>query len=517
MGGVFNDLDDWREKYGVGDDAALSAWIAETDQIIRNPFDLGYVLKCGMKDTSKACIAAKAAGLQGEDLMLRFYRKLMEAIQLFSQNGSDEQVIMRIAAQSHLDMKKFADDLHNTEASSMFEEDKRSMAADRGNFFSLLVFNRDTGERELVSGYTSEDYEKAIDRISKKKLDKKIPIDIIEYFDKRRDFLVTAREVSEVFQIDEADAQRRLSGLGKSGIIKHESVAANVYWRFPAHLSVPELTLEQVSLSHVTERAKVTEPARLELVVKVAVQKLYTEVAEKPRGVFHFPVGREGTRVAGYLDEELDKIPATAVESFAGVGYPHKTNSIKEGDTVLDVGSGSGTDLLVAAIRTGPRGRVTGLDMTDAMIEKARSNIEKSGLKSAKVVKGEATNIPLGDGSIDVVTSNGVLNLVPDKQKAFSEIFRVLKQGGRLQLADIVTSEDVQAACGIVPQLWADCIGGASVEKDYLDMIRKAGFSDVEVVDRIDYFARSPESIRRLTKTFGAESVVISARKPKKP
>jgi SAM-dependent methyltransferase len=247
------------------------------------------------------------------------------------------------------------------------------------------------------------------------------------------------------------------------------------------------------------------------------VQRLYTDVAERPRGVFHFPVGREGTRVAGYLDEELDKIPATAVESFAGVGYPHKTNSIKEGDAVLDVGSGSGTDLLVAAIRTGPRGRVTGLDMTDAMIEKARSNIEKSGLKNVKVVKGEATKIPLGDDSIDVITSNGVLNLVPDKQKAFNEIFRVLKQGGRLQLADIVTKEDVQAACGIVPQLWADCIGGASVERDYLDMIRKTGFSDVEVVDRIDYFARSPESVRRLTKTFGAESVVISARKPKKP
>jgi SAM-dependent methyltransferase len=155
--------------------------------------------------------------------------------------------------------------------------------------------------------------------------------------------------------------------------------------------------------------------------------------------------------------------------------------------------------------------------MTDAMIEKARSNIEKSGLKNVKVVKGEATKIPLGDDSIEVITSNGVLNLVPDKQKAFDEIFRVLKQGGRLQLADIVTKEDVQAACGIVPQLWADCIGGASVERDYLDMIRKAGFSDVEVVDRIDYFARSPESVRRLTKTFGAESVVISARKPKKP
>ena len=243
------------------------------------------------------------------------------------------------------------------------------------------------------------------------------------------------------------------------------------------------------------------------------MKKLYTEVAEKPRGVFHFPVGREGTRVAGYPAEELDKIPATAVESFAGVGYPHKTNSIREGDAVLDVGSGSGTDILVAAVRAGPKGRVTGLDMTDAMIDKARGNIEKSGFKNIRVTKGEATLIPLDDGSVDVVTSNGVLNLVPDKEKAFAEIFRVLRPGGRLQLADIVTRENVQAACGIVPQLWADCIGGASVEKDYLDMIRKAGFRDVKVIDRIDYFAQSPETTRRLTKTFGAESVVISARK----
>jgi len=151
--------------------------------------------------------------------------------------------------------------------------------------------------------------------------------------------------------------------------------------------------------------------------------------------------------------------------------------------------------------------------MTDAMIDKARGNIEKSGFKNIRVTKGEATLIPLDDGSVDVVTSNGVLNLVPDKEKAFAEIFRVLRPGGRLQLADIVTRENVQAACGIVPQLWADCIGGASVEKDYLDMIRKAGFRDVKVIDRIDYFAQSPETTRRLTKTFGAESVVISARK----
>jgi len=114
---------------------------------------------------------------------------------------------------------------------------------------------------------------------------------------------------------------------------------------------------------------------------------------------------------------------------------------------------------------------VTGLDITDAMIQKARGSIEKSGLHNVKVVKGDATKIPLDDGSVDVVTSNGVLNLVPNKEEAFNEIFRVMKPGGRLQIADIVTKKNVQAVCGIVPQLWADCIGGASVESEYIAMI----------------------------------------------
>src|SRR5713101_3092307 len=386
------------------------------------------------------------------------------------------------------------------------------MAAEGGNFFSLLIVGGEEREKKLVSGYTSDEYERVIDGMLGE-VEKETPIDIIAYLDKRKGYLVTAREISEVFKTEESDAERRLSGLSRSGFLKKEVAGERTYWALPDGKTLDKLTLEQVNLSHVTERVKVTEPAKLEQVVKDAVKKLYTEVAEKPRGVFHFPVGREGTRVAGYPAEELDKIPPTAVESFAGVGYPHKTNSIRAGDVVLDVGSGSGTDILVAAVRAGPKGRVTGLDMTDAMIEKARGNIVKSGFKNIRVTKGEATMIPLDDGSVDVVTSNGVLNLVPDKERAFSEIFRVLRPGGRLQLADIVTRENVQAACGIVPQLWADCIGGASVEMDYLDMIRKAGFRDVKVIDRIDYFAKSPETTRRLTKTFGAESVVISARK----
>lgn len=514
MGGVFRDLDDWRAKYGVTENTALSEWIRETDKMMRNPFDLDYVIRSSMKDTWPACTAVKAAQLQGEAMMLKFYRKLMEAIQIRSQDGSKEALLKKVARDSGLDVKRFLEDLHGKRALSMLREDMRDMAADGGNFFSLLIVSGDAGEKRLVSGYTSEEYEKAIEEISKGRLAKRIPIDLIEYFDNRKGLLITAREVSEVFKISENDAEKRLLGLSDSRILKMVDVPdAGRYWIFPEDAHIPKLTLEQISLSHVTERAKVSEPAKLEQVVKVAVRKLYTDVAEKPRGTFHFPVGRAGTKIAGYPDMELDKLPSTVVESFAGVGYPHGTNSIRKGDIVLDVGCGSGTDLFVAALRTGQRGKVIGLDMTEAMIVKARANIAKSDFANIKVLSGDATNIPLEDDSVDVVTSNGVLNLVPDKEKAFNEIFRVLRPGGRLQLADIVVQQDVQAACGIVPQLWADCIGGAAVEKDYLETIRKAGFVDVEIGNKIDYFAKSPESTRRLTETFGAESVVISARK----
>jgi SAM-dependent methyltransferase len=182
---------------------------------------------------------------------------------------------------------------------------------------------------------------------------------------------------------------------------------------------------------------------------------------------------------------------------------------------VLDVGSGSGTDVLYASLKAGARGKVYGLDITPAMIAKARANVARMGAGNVEILEGPATEVPLPDGSVDVVTSNGVLNLVPDKAAAFREIFRVLKPGGRLQLADIVVREDVGAVCGLNPQLWADCIGGAAVEAEYLEAIRGAGFRDVRILSRIDYFAKSSsESTRRITRTFGAESVVVAAAKP---
>lgn len=234
----------------------------------------------------------------------------------------------------------------------------------------------------------------------------------------------------------------------------------------------------------------------------------------RPDKAYHFPLGLEALRYVGYPEEDLRRLPSTATESFAGVGFPHAAMAIGPGDTVLDIGSGSGTDVLFASLRVGPSGTVYGLDITPAMIAKARANIERMGARNVQILEGDATDIPLPDASVDVVTSNGVLNLVPDKPAAFREIFRVLKPGGRLQLADIIVQEDVGAVCGLNPQLWADCIGGAAVEREYLDTIGGAGFQDVRVLSRIDYFAKSPsDSTKRITKTFGAESVVVAATK----
>lgn len=235
-------------------------------------------------------------------------------------------------------------------------------------------------------------------------------------------------------------------------------------WKL-ATRSRPELTIEHVKASHVSGPTQVVSETNLTEVITNAVKGLYTQVATNPHKEYHFPLGRQALLHVGYPKEEIDKLPETALESFAGVGYPHASNAIKPGDTVLDIGSGSGTDVLVSSLRTGPKGKIFGLDITDATIEKARANIAKMGAKNVKIIKGDATKIPLDDDSVDVVSSNGVLNLVREKKRAFKEIYRVLKPGGRIQIADIVVQSDVQKVCGLIPQLWADCIGGAAVER----------------------------------------------------
>lgn len=250
-------------------------------------------------------------------------------------------------------------------------------------------------------------------------------------------------------------------------------------------------------------------------VILDAVRRMYTDVALEPERGFHFPTGRAACEFVGYPAELLNAVPASALESFAGVGYPFATLAIKPGDTVLDIGSGAGTDALIASRLVGDNGRVLALDMTEAMRDKLRDTATRAGARNIEILAGNAEEIPLPNACVDVVTTNGVLNLVPDKERAIREIVRVLVNGGRLQLADVVVESSPSEACRAQPELWAECVVGATTLESYLDGFRDAGLRDVEVVSRIDYFsASSSESTKKVAGSFGAHSVVLRGRKP---
>jgi ubiquinone/menaquinone biosynthesis C-methylase UbiE len=241
-----------------------------------------------------------------------------------------------------------------------------------------------------------------------------------------------------------------------------------------------------------------------------AVQQMYTEVADLPLKQFHFPTGRSACLFVGYPEAWLDRLPPTAVESFAGVGFPFRAEVIREGDAVLDIGAGAGTDTLTAARIVGARGKVYALDMTPAMLAKLGRNVALARAGNVEVVEGNAESIPLPDASVDVVTSNGVLNLVPDKPKAFAEIFRVLRPGGKAQIADIVVGRPVGESARRDPKLWAECVVGASLEEDYLELFRSAGFADVAVLRGYDYFSGSASAdTRRVAHSLGAKAIEL--------
>jgi arsenite methyltransferase len=174
------------------------------------------------------------------------------------------------------------------------------------------------------------------------------------------------------------------------------------------------------------------------------ISNIYARVAAHPEGSFHFHRGPAyAIEFLGYDAAELALLPAEATASFAGIGNPHAIQPLAAGETVVDIGCGAGTDLLLAARRVGPRGRAFGVEMTAAMVERARSAAREAGLTNVEVLKGDATALPLADADVDMVISNGVLNLVPEKERAFSEIVRVLRPGGRLQLADIAVEAEL--------------------------------------------------------------------------
>jgi SAM-dependent methyltransferase len=176
--------------------------------------------------------------------------------------------------------------------------------------------------------------------------------------------------------------------------------------------------------------------------LKSEIRKTYAAVSREPEQDFIFPTGRDWAEDLGY-PPELARLPTATVDSFAGVANPFSLGRLEPGDRVLDVGSGAGTDSLVAALMVGPEGAVTGIDMTPEMLEKARAGADELGLGNVSFVEGEAEKLPFSDASFDVVISNGVIDLIPDKDAVFSELHRILVPGGRVQIADVTIQRPV--------------------------------------------------------------------------
>ena len=194
--------------------------------------------------------------------------------------------------------------------------------------------------------------------------------------------------------------------------------------------------------------------ASLEAVLKDEILRMYQEVAEQPESTFHFYHGREAAELFGYSADWLDRAPAGAVASFAGVGNPHERSQLKPGETVLDLGSGAGLDAIIASWQVAPTGRVIGVDLNPAMCVKAQAHVSAAGMQM-ECREGSMENIPLPDAAVDVVISNGVINLSFRKRRVVEEIFRVLRTGGRMSITDIVSAKQLSQSIVNDPKLWA--------------------------------------------------------------
>jgi arsenite methyltransferase len=239
------------------------------------------------------------------------------------------------------------------------------------------------------------------------------------------------------------------------------------------------------------------------------VQRMYRAVATEPGGDYHFELGRPLAERLGYAARILDRIPAGAVESFAGVGYFFDLADLRSGEHVIDLGSGCGMDVFFAAAQVGPTGGVLGVDFTPEQLAKARRLAAEGGFHQVAFSEGRIERLPADGESADCVISNGVINLSPEKGRVFAEAARVLRPGGRLTIADIVSQRQLRDSIACDADLWASCIGGAVQEDAYREVIEAAGL-------RIDHVRRNPyefisQRARNASATYGVVSVSLLA------
>lgn len=246
--------------------------------------------------------------------------------------------------------------------------------------------------------------------------------------------------------------------------------------------------------------------------LRARIRETYSRLAASPDGDFHFHRGPTyAVALLGYDAAELATLPAEATEAFAGVGRPFAAGDPGPGEVVLDHACGAGMDLLLAARRVGPTGRAIGVDFTPAMVSRARRAAAAAGLTDrTEILQGAFEALPLPPASVDVVISNGVLNLAPDKRVVFREIVRVLRPGGRLLLADVVVQRELVLAARRDPELWAACVAGALPEPELVELAREAGLVEPRIVARFDCFRDTPAE-RKTSRDLRIGAVTLAA------
>jgi arsenite methyltransferase len=245
--------------------------------------------------------------------------------------------------------------------------------------------------------------------------------------------------------------------------------------------------------------------------LETKVKDMYRHVAEQPEGKYHFELGRPLADRLGYPAQVLDRVPAGAIESFAGVGYFFDLADLGAGESVVDLGSGSGMDVFFAAEQVGDSGRVIGIDYTEEQLKKARRLAGEGDYAQVELREGRIEHLPLAAESCDCVISNGVINLAPEKPPVFAEAARVLRPGGRLAIADIVSETQMKESIVCDADLWASCIGGAAQQDAYRAAIEGAGLEIEKFRDNPYEFIS--ERARNASAKYGVKSVSLLARK----